>query len=163
MMTFARRLALMLAATTLIASTAAAQDATSLGALVGVWQSDTTNGVSAVSHCGWTPEHAGVVCEQTIRSPDGERRVLNVFTFDPAAKRFVFYAITHPGDALSPVALSIQGPIWIYGGVAAGANGVTYRTVNDFSKPGVYTWRSESSKDGREWTVGAHGRSRRLR
>jgi hypothetical protein len=88
------------AATICLTTTAAAhetqaspisQSADALGDLVGVWQSDTTNGASALSNCVWTPEHGAVLCEQKIRSHAGETRALNLFTFDPSRPQFVLY------------------------------------------------------------------------
>lgn len=144
-------------------ATQASQSADALGALVGAWQSDTTDGVSALSSCVWTPEHDAVLCEQKIRSPAGERRAINLFTFDPAQERFVFYVLSRPGDPMNPVPLSIQGQIWIYGGTMVGQDGLFHRTVNDFSKAEVYLWRQEASTNGLDWMVGARGQSRRLR
>lgn len=134
-----------------------------LTAIVGVWQSDTTNGTSAISNCVWTPERGAVLCEQRLTTPDGEHRALDLFTFDPAGSRYALYVISRPGEAASPVALSIDGSTWVYGGKEPNPDGTYYRTVNDFSKPGSYTWRQESSRDGKMWSAGAHGNSKRLR
>lgn len=135
---------------------------TALASIVGVWQSDTTNGVSARSTCQWTPTHGGVVCEQDIITPDRPQHALNLFTRNTTDNRFALYVVMRPGDAVDAIAFSIEGSIWTYGGSKAAPNGQTYRTINDFSLPNSYTWRQESSTDGTTWTVGAHGRSRRV-
>ena len=140
----------------------AAQGVEALGAIVGVWQSDTTDGNSALSSCAWTPQRGAVLCEQTITTPGGERHALNLFTFNSTTGSYSFYVLGQPGDPMRPVALAIKGKIWIYGGQAPGPDGRTYRTVNDFSAPGSYTWRQESSSGGEQWTAGAHGQSRRV-
>ncbi len=143
------------------ASSAATVDA--LGDIVGAWQSDTTNGTSALSTCAWTPQHGAVLCEQTITTPAGPRHALNLFTFDATTGKFTFYALGQPGDAMRPVPLAIDRHIWIYGGRARDGNGNWSRTVNDFTAKGSYTWRLESSTDGERWTPGMHGMSRRVR
>jgi hypothetical protein len=139
------------------------EGAKALGAIVGVWQSDTTNGVSALSNCVWTPERGAVLCEQTIQSQTGEARALNLFTFDATSRRYVLYVVSHLGDPVEPVSLAIEGALWIYGGKGGDTDGTIHRTVNDFSSTGVYYWRQESSKNGKDWTVGAHGQSKRLK
>lgn len=133
-----------------------------LADIVGTWQSDTTNGTSALSACAWTPQRAGVVCDQTISTPNGVQHATDLFTFDRGAGRYVFYVLGRPGDAMSPVALAIDRHVWTYGGRERNANGVYTRTVNDFTQSGAYTWRVESSSDGVHWTEGLHGRSRRV-
>jgi len=134
-----------------------------LGDIVGTWQSDTTNGTSALSTCAWTPQHGAVLCEQTVTTPNGVRHALNLFTFDRAAGKFVFYVLSQPGDPMRPVPLAIDRHVWIYGGQTRDANGNFSRTVNDFTAKDSYAWRLESSTDGERWTSGAHGMSRRVR
>jgi hypothetical protein len=133
-----------------------------LADVVGVWQSDTTNGTSALSACAWTPQRAGVLCDQTITTPNGEQHAIDLMTFDRKAGKYVFYVLGTPGDVMNPVPLSIERHVWVYGGQRRGANGVFTRTVNDFSESGAYTWRAETSTDGVHWTEGVHGRSRRV-
>jgi hypothetical protein len=138
-------------------------DVEALAAIVGVWQSDTVGGVSALSNCAWTPEHGGVVCEQVITGPTGARHALNLYTFDAAEKRYVFYGLPRPGEPMTPVPLGIEGHIWTYSGKGPEAGGPMNRTINDFSTPGVYSWRQETSQDGKEWAVGRRGQSKRVR
>jgi hypothetical protein len=137
----------------------------SLAAIVGVWQSDTdvASGTSAVSRCAWTPSRFGVLCDQTVSTPAGTQHALSLYTFGGAQGKFVFYGLGHPGDQMSPVSLTIEGNVWTYGGLAPGPDGRTSRTINDFSAKRSYTWRQESSSNGKDWTVGAQGRSKRLR
>jgi hypothetical protein len=134
-----------------------------LGDVVGVWQSDTTGGTSALSSCAWTPQRGGVVCEQTITTPAGVRHALSLYTFDAASGKFTFYGLGQAGDVMRPVPLSIADHIWIYGGQAREQSGNWSRTVNDFTAKDSYSWRLESSVDGERWTAGLHGSSRRVR
>lgn len=136
--------------------------ADALAPIVGVWQSDTTNGMSARSTCVWTPTHGGVLCEQEIATPDGPRHALNLFTYDPKGHAYALYAVMSPGATVEPVPLAIDGRIWTYGGLTAAPNGQTYRTINDFSMPDSYSWRLESSLDGKTWVIGPRGQSRRV-
>ena len=149
------------------ATAVAAQSRPSLSALsdiVGVWQSDTTQGTSAVSQCVWTPQRGAVICEQAISSPQGARHAANFFTFDSATASYAFYVLTRPGATMVPVPLEIHDHVWIYGGKQSSPDGRYYRTVNDFHDSGSYTWRTETSADGKTWKPsGAHGRSKRVK
>ena len=144
------------------ATPSSAPDVEQLSDIVGVWQSDTTNGTSALSSCAWTPQHGAVLCEQTITTPAGARHALNLFTFDAAAGKFFFYVLGQPGDGLRPVPLAIDRHLWIYGGQSRDGSGTFSRTVNDFTAKDSYSWRLESSTDGEHWTPGIHGMSRRV-
>lgn len=134
-----------------------------LGAIVGVWQSDTVDGASALSNCTWTPTRGGVVCEQAITTPTGRLHALNLYTYDVASQRYVFYGLSHPGDTMSPVALAIRGSTWTYGGAEKAEGGPASRTINDFSNRGSYAWRQETTQNGRDWVTVRSGRSRRLK
>jgi hypothetical protein len=134
-----------------------------LSDIVGTWQSDTTNGTSALSTCAWTPQHGAVICEQTLTTPNGVHRALNMFTFEPAAGKFFFYVLGQPGDEMRAVSLAIERHVWIYGGQTRGPNGSYSRTVNDFTAKDSYSWQVETSSDGERWTPGLHGKSMRVR
>ena len=67
-------------------------------------------------------------CEQTITTPAGIRHALSLFSFDPAAGKFVFYALGQPGDVMRPVPLAIDRHVWIYGGQAEDGSGTFSRT-----------------------------------
>ena len=136
--------------------------ADALSDIVATWQSDTTGGVSALSQCTWTPARLSVICEQRITTPAGTESAENFFTFDQLSRRYYFYGLRRPGEAMHPVPLEIANHVWIYGGGEKDEKGVYWRTVNDFSGGREYTWRRESSTDGQHWTSVASGRSRRV-
>jgi hypothetical protein len=138
------------------------QGPAALGALVGNWQSDTVNGVAAYAACSWTQQRSAVVCEQRINSATSNSNALNVFTADSAHGQYALYALSPPGRVVTPVPITIRGALWYYGGTAPERDGRYYRTVNDFSRADVYTWRQETSPDGKQWTAGVHGQSRRI-
>jgi hypothetical protein len=133
-----------------------------LGAIVGVWQSDATQGVSARSSCDWTPQGNGVICDQTITTVAGVQHAMNFFTRNPKTGAFVFYVVPNPGDTLAPVPLTVSGAVWTYGGLSPDPNGRWFRTVNDFSKRDEYSWRLEVSDDGKTWRTANGGRSQRV-
>jgi len=132
-----------------------------LGAIVGVWQSDATNGISAKSSCDWSPQGSGVICDQTITTMAGVQHVMNFIMRNPKTGSFVLYVVPNPGDTLMPVPVAINGAIWTYGG-AASPNGRWFRTINDFSKRDEYSWRLETSDDGKSWRATNGGRSQRV-
>lgn len=128
------------------------QGPAALDPIVGRWQSDTTNGSSALSDCRRTPQGGAVLCEQTVTTPGGIRHVEGLFTFDPATSHYFLYVEGSPEDTLKPVPIAIAGKVWTYGGVAPAPNGKWWRTINDFPGGSSYTWRLESSDDGTTWT-----------
>lgn len=134
-----------------------------LAPIIGVWQSDTTNGNSALSDCVWTPQGGAVLCEQTITTPNGVRHAENLFTWDSVSSHYFLYVAQTPGDTLSPVPISIAGKVWTYGGLSPAPNGKWWRTINDFSATGSYAWRLESSNDGSSWTRVMGGTSRKVK
>jgi len=133
-----------------------------LGAIVGVWQSDATQGISARSTCDWSPQGTAVICDQAITTVAGVQHVLNFFTHNSKTGAFVFYIVPNPGDTLTPVPLGINGLIWTYGGLSPAPNGKWFRTINDFSKKDEYSWRLETSDDGTSWRTANGGRSQRV-
>ncbi len=143
-------------------SRAIAQDPTALNDIVGIWQSDTTGGVSARSTCAFSQQNGAVICEQQITSPKGVRHALNFFLADTSAHRFVYYGLNQPGSGIAPTPLAIANHVWIYGGRQRQSDGLYYRTVNDFSATDSYVWIQESSPDTIRWTALRHGRAVRV-
>ncbi|CAN5476717.1 hypothetical protein BH09GEM1_BH09GEM1_29140 [soil metagenome] len=137
-------------------------DVTALAPLIGEWQSDTVRGVSARSTCVWTPRHGALLCEQRVEGPLGASTALNLFTADSVVGGFVLYVLSRPGSTVAPLPLGIRGAEWFYGGRSPSNDGRWYRTVNDFSRADSYEWRQETSRDGKQWTAGIHGVSRRV-
>lgn len=136
----------------------------SLNDVVGVWRSDTVGGAWARSVCAPSPLGAAVICEQDIHTPGGARHAVNMFLVDSVARRYVYYGVTQPGEVIRAVPLAIADHVWAYGGGERDDDGLYHRTINDFSSPGSYLWRQESSRDGVNWVAGqAHGRSVRER
>jgi len=133
-----------------------------LNAIVGTWQSNVVDERSARSTCVWTPQHLAVICDQTISTPQGPRHATNLYTFNAEQKRYVYYGVNTAGQPIAPVPLSIDGVVWVYGGGEPSADGVTYRTVNDFSGKTFYTWQRQSSRDGKAWTTLTGGRAERV-
>ncbi len=131
----------------------------SLTPIVGVWQSDTSNGTSALSNCAWTATRTAVLCDQIVTTPKATLHALSLFTFEPAMKKFVFYGLSHPGDPMKPTPLSIDGKTWTYGGLTKEQDGKFYRTLNEFGAADSYTWRSQSSIDGKSWKTDVQGKS----
>lgn len=138
-------------------------DIEALSQLVGEWQTDTVGGVSARSSCAWTAWRLAVLCEQRIDGLPGAPTALNFFTADAAGTGFALYVLSRSGSVITPIAIVMNGAEWRYGGSSQASDGRWYRTVNDFRNPDSYTWRQETSLDGKQWTAGPHGRSRRIR
>jgi hypothetical protein len=134
-----------------------------LAPIVGVWQSDTVNGISTVSNCTWTPQHSAVLCEQQISSSTAHRVALNLFTVRPEDGSYELYVVDRPGESAYQTHLRIDGSIWTYGDATVNAEGVSTRTINDFSEQVRYTWRQETRTTGGDWRVVRQGKCERLR
>ena len=137
--------------------------AAALAPIVGVWQSDTVSGTSALSNCTWTPLGSAVLCEQQITSRSGRHAALNLFTVRPGGGGYELYVVGRPGDRAYQVHLSVRGAIWTYGDSAADAHGRSEVTINDFSPNGSYIWKEEVRSKGGAWRVVEQGRSRLVR
>jgi hypothetical protein len=144
------------------ASPASDDRAAQLAPLVGTWQSDTTQGISARSSCTWTPTRQAVACEQVVTLPSGPQRGFSLYLPAAAGPDFVFYGIPNPGARIEPTRLTIAGSTWTYGGASAAPDGRWYRTINEFPGGDRYTWRAESSTDGVTWTTTMQGANRRV-
>jgi hypothetical protein len=122
-----------------------------------VWQSDATQGVSAKSSCIGRARQ--VICVRRSTVAGVQRDELLHEIRKPVVR---FYVVPNPGDTLTPLPLTISGATWTYGGVSPGPSGRWFRTINDFSKRDEYSWRLETSDDGKSWRTANGGRSQRV-
>src|SRR5215469_7130446 len=132
-----------------------------LGVFVGKWESEGTffdtpfskaGKVSSNIDCGWSPQQNFLICEQLITDSTGKHTQLSIFSYNSKDKNYTISSMAGPGKQPWNGTLNIDGNIWTYpGGYEANGKKVTIRTINDFSVPGVESFRTEFSDDG-----GAH-------
>jgi hypothetical protein len=159
-----RRLAVILALGLLFAPRAAAQDR--LEDLVGWWQSDTVAGASVQYACDRTPLARAVVCEETLMRAGrgGAEQKVVVFTADSSSGWGFSYDLSGEKAPPTRVLLRIVDHVWTFGDTAPTRDRAYHRTFYDFStRDGTFSWREESSRDGRRWTVDRAGTAHQTR
>ena len=132
-----------------------------LGVFVGKWESEGTffetpfskaGKVSSNIDCGWSPQNNFLICEQLITDSTGKHTQLSIFSYNSKDKNYSISSMAGPGKQPWNGTLNIDGDIWTYpGGYEANGKKITIRTINDFSVPGVESFKTEFSDDG-----GAH-------
>lgn len=169
-------LVVMVAVCTLaIAQTAATDDqaATSkLGVFVGKWQSEgafldspysKAGKVTSDIDCIWSPQRNFLICEQLITDSGGKHTQLSIFSYNSKDKNYTISSMAGPGKQPWNGTVNINGNIWTYpGGYEANGKKVEIRTINDFSVPGVETFKTEFSDDGgAHWMLTLQGTAHR--
>jgi hypothetical protein len=145
--------------------TAQADDpAKKLEAFVGKWESESTRLETPFSHadkitssleCRWSPQGDFLVCEQFITDSNGKHTQLSIYSYNSKDGNYSISSLAGPGSKPWNGTITLDGKVWTYPG-AFEANGkkIVSRTINDFSVPGKYTFKSEFSEDGgAHWTT----------
>lgn len=132
-----------------------------LGPLLGKWRSegkfvDTphTKGGKLIGDldCVWSPQRNFVICEQLVTDPNGKHKRLSVYSYNERAKNYDIRTMVEPGMPPWYATFTIEGDIWTTTS-SNQVNGrkVEFRTIVDFSSPGIQLSKTERSDDG-----GAH-------
>lgn len=145
-----------------------------LEVFVGKWQSEGTRPETAFSHadkisssidCRWSPQGNFLICEQSITDSGGNHTQLSIFSYNSKDGNYAISSIAGPGNKPWNGTVLIQGNIWTYpGSFEANGKKVEVRTTNDFSVPGVESFKTEFSDDGgAHWVVTLQGTAHRLK
>lgn len=121
--------------------------------------------VTGVSNCGWSPDHAFMICDQSLLEDGKPSRELSVYVFDPNKDTFHFYGLSPEGGRphTSEVVISYDGNHWEYQNKAEiKGKTVMFRAVNEWRSPDHIEWWSEYSSDGgQHWTKMGGGSEKR--
>lgn len=144
-----------------------------LGVFVGKWHSEgafldspfsKAGKVNSNIDCGWSPQGNFLICEQLITDSSGQHSQLSVFSYNSKESNYTISSMAGPGKEPWNGTLIINGSIWTYpGGYAANGKKVQIRTINDFSVPGVESFRTEFSDDGgAHWILTLQGTAHKI-
>jgi hypothetical protein len=165
--TLALSLVLILLCGAAVAQKSAADPTKKLGAFLGTWHTEGVMGsggkITSTLDCRWSPQGNFLVCEQDVKLPTDEHHQLSVYSYSTADKVFFCTTFADPGHGPNSTRLEIDGNKWTYtGGFEVGGKRVLYRTTNEFSPKGTYTFKAEQSNDnGAHWGIAVQGTGRK--
>jgi hypothetical protein len=144
-----------------------------LGAYIGRWESEgafadtpfsKAGKVTSSLECRWSPQGDFMVCEQLITDPNGKRIQLSIYSYNSKDGNYTISSMASPGSQPWNGTVMIQGDVWTYpGGFEAKGKKIQTRTTNDFSVPGIQSFKSEFSDDGgAHWTQMLQGKARKV-
>lgn len=144
-----------------------------LGVFVGKWHSEgafldspfsKAGKVTSNIDCGWSPQGNFLICEQLITDSSGQHTQLSVFSYNSKDGNYAISSMAGPGKEPWNGTLIINGNIWTYpGGYEANGKKVQIRTINDFSVPGVESFKTEFSDDGgAHWILTLQGTAHKI-
>ncbi len=123
------------------------------------------NKASAVTRCGWSPDHIFVICDQDVLFGGTPMRELSIYTFAPQTGKYYFYGVSWGEEKARNTALDItnNGELWVYSSTNdIKGKPVQFRTTNQFHGNDAVNWWSEFSTDGgKTWTKTGEGKETR--
>lgn len=139
-----------------------------IGYFVGTWKSDTdvkpnpftTGGrIAMTDNCEWFPGGFHVVCNSSGTGPQGPMKGIGIIGYNPEEKTYTYYGIDNRGmGSLSKG--SIQGNTWDWHGEdKMGGKLIKSRYTIVENSPTAYTFKWETSEDGRSWTTAMEGKA----
>lgn len=144
-----------------------------LGVFVGKWQSEGTffdtpyskaGKVTSDIDCGWSPQRNFLVCEQLINDSTGKHTQLSIYSYNGKEGSYTISSMAGPGALPWNGTVMINGSLWTYpGGYEANGKKITIKTTNDFSVPGIETFKTQFSDDnGDHWVTTLQGTAHRV-
>lgn len=135
-----------------------------LGARLGKWRSEgksfdtpyTKGGkLTGDLDCIWSPQRNFVICETLSTDFSGNHKRLTVYSYNARKKNYDIRTMVGPGMTPWHAIFTIDGDIWtVTSSNQAKDKKVEFRTIVDFSSPGVERSKTEYSDDGgAHWTV----------
>ena len=105
--------------------------------------------------CTWSPQRNFLTCEQLVTDPNGNHKRLSVYSYNEREKNYDIRTMVEPGMPPWHAIFTIDGDIWtITSSNQAKGKKVEFKTVVDFSSPGVERSKTECSDDGgAHWVV----------
>jgi hypothetical protein len=142
-----------------------------LGRLEGTWQSSAAfvdspyskaGATSGTTVCAWSDGRDFLICQQDVVTSGVTTHDVAVYTYDPQAARYRFYAARTNG--VSDVAIAVDdGSITYTNSFADGGKNVTIRTLNVWDDPDHYRFWTEYTTDGSHWTKMLTGSAHRVK
>ncbi len=133
-----------------------------LGRFVGTWHNHGTlvatpyskpGTVDGVTTCAWSGDRQFVICQQSFTLGSATLHALGIYTYDEAAKAYRFFGVRPDGGSDSEIQVDATSIVYPNAFEDRGTR-VLQRTLNVWTSPEHYDFRSEYSTDG-----GAHWHS----
>jgi len=142
-----------------------------LGRLVGTWKSaatfvksdySSTGPAHATTACAWSSSREFVICQQAVVFNGATSHDISIYSYDPVAKRYKFHNIGLSNASDSTIDVT-QKTITYPSNFKDHGHTVTMRTVNIWTSPELYYFRTEFSIDGgKHWTTMLSGSAHRV-
>jgi hypothetical protein len=114
---------------------------------------------TGTTNCAWSKDHLFMICQQSNVLGGKEDHAVAVYTYDDGVQHYRFYNM-HPRNSSSGT-ITIAGDTVSYPfSFDDGGKTVDIRTLNVWTSPNAYTWKTEYSTDGKKtWALMASGTS----
>lgn len=158
------------ASAALLFATVAAGPIDQLDRFAGTWQTQgtfvetpysTAGAASGTATCAWATDHQYLICQQNnvlAGKPDDD---VAIYSYDDAAQAYKFYSVRPARSTTATITIDRDTVTYPFSFTNNGET-VSIRTLNTFTSPDFYNWRSEFSTDlGKTWTLMASGTSQR--
>ena len=158
------------AAAALLFATVAAGPIDQLDRFAGTWQTQgtfvetpysTAGTASGTATCAWSTDHQYMICQQNNVLAGKQDDDVAIYSYDDAAQAYKFYSVRPSRSTTATIAIDKDTVTYPFSFTNNGET-VSIRTLNTFTSPDFYNWRSEFSIDlGKTWTLMASGTSQR--
>lgn len=113
--------------------------------------------------CEWFAGKWQIVCKMKGKGPMGEMQGLGISGYDTEGKAYTWYGIDSMGMADSARG-NVSGQTWTYQSKSSMMGKTIHgRYTMNVTGPDSYTWKYETSEDGKTWSVGGEGKSSRVK
>lgn len=141
-----------------------------LGRFLGTWTSPGTlldtpyskaGSASATTTCAWSSDRVFMICQQITMLNGKSGNALSIYTYDAAKSQYHFFNLGPDGGDGSIITVTGSTVAYTNSFTDKGKE-VTIRTLNIWSRPDFYRWRTEYTTDsGKTWNLMASGTSER--
>jgi hypothetical protein len=141
-----------------------------LNRLAGTWQSQGTfvetpyssaGPASGTAVCAWSNDRVFMICQQSATLAGKRDDNVAIYSYDDSAAVYRFYNVH--SDHMTSSAITVDAHTITYPfSFSNGGQSVNIRTINEWTTPNSYNWRTEYSIDaGSTWMPMASGTSQR--
>jgi hypothetical protein len=113
--------------------------------------------------CEWYEGGFALLCHSDGTGPMGKMKGLSILTYKPEEKAYVYMGISNIGEAETSKG-TVRGKTWNWTGESKAA-GKTFKnrfTLVEQSND-AYTYKFETSEDGKTWSLAMEGKSSRMK
>lgn len=139
-----------------------------LGYFVGTWKSEgemkqnpfgmPTGKYTSTDKCEWFTGGFHVVCHSTGKGPMGAMHGLGILAYNREEKVYTYYGIDNTGFAEASKG-KVDGNNWVYTADEKMGGKTYHGRYSMATSPDSYTYKYETSEDGRNWNLVMDGKS----